>query len=66
MQHDLFATIMYKMGMRDLPDIYARRPRAYNIRQIPSAHVITNIFALSGAILFIVADKKCDCGYYYC
>ena len=41
------------MGTKDLPDIYARRravPEGVYIRQIPSAHVITNILHFRGLL----------------
>ena len=47
------------MGTRDLPDICAPEGKCIYIRQISSAHVITNNYiALLGAIIFIVADKS--------
>ena len=69
------------MGIRDLPDIYMPKPEGCRpegtciyIRQIPSAHVISNIYHFQHSIkicpnlqatiqlLYIVTDAKCDSG----
>ena len=53
----------YTMGKRDLPDIYTQSPRAAGpraegvyIRQIPSAHGITNIFHIT--LCYLIQSHK--------
>ena len=60
------------MGMSDLPDMYARSPRAegIHIRQSTSAHVINTSGTLkicqtlivSAHSTYILKDAHCDCG----
>ena len=69
------------MGTRDLPDIYMPKPSGLwpsglgiYIRQIPSAHVISNIYhfwhsikicpnlQVTVQLLYIVTDAECNSG----
>jgi len=50
------------MGMRDLPDMYARSPRAegIHIRQITNAHVTNNMYHFQSMGKLIVPSFKTE------